>query len=169
MNFTYEIEENNKLAFLDVSVNREGDCFTTSLYRKPTFSGLYTNFHSYISDNYKKGLIYCLLFRVFTLTVCWEKFHDEVQFLRCLFRKNLYPEFVIDKCIKVFLNKKIQPDVKQDIEKQKITISLPFLGRYSNDIKRKLSSLSSKYLKSCVQVQVVWNSTRNRQQGIQQG
>ena len=112
MSFTYEIEENSKLAFLDVSVSREGDHFTTSLYRKPTFSGLYTNFHSYISDNYKKGLIYCLLFRVFTLTVCWEKFDDEVQFLRNLFRKNLFPEFVIDKCIKHFLNRKCQSKVK---------------------------------------------------------
>ena len=159
MSFTYEIEENSKLSFLDVSVSREGDHFTTSLYRKPTFSGLYTNFHSYISDNYKKGLIYCLLFRVFTLTVCWEKFDDEVQFLRNLFRKNLFPEFVIDKCIKHFLNRKCQSKVKQTVEKKKVIISLPFLGKYSNDIKRKLSSLSSKYLKSCVQVQVIWNST----------
>ena len=47
MTFTYEIEENNSLAFLDVLVTRE-DKFCTSLYRKPTFSGLYCNFESYI-------------------------------------------------------------------------------------------------------------------------
>ena len=160
MTFTYETEENDKLPFLDVLVSRDNGCFTTSLYRKPTFSGLYTNFHSYISDNYKKGLVYCLLFRVFTLTVCWEKFHVEVLFLRNLFRKNLFPEHVIDKCIKVFLNKKFNCNVRHIVEKQKFIVSLPFLGKYSNDIKRKLLALASKHLKGCVQVQIIWNSTR---------
>ena len=80
MNFTHELEEDNKLAFLDVLVIREVDKFSTSLYPKSTFSGLYTNFNSFVADSYKKGLIYCLLFRVFTLTVNWEKFHEEVNF-----------------------------------------------------------------------------------------
>ena len=40
MTFTYEIEENNNLVFLDVLVTRE-EKFCTSLYRKPTFSGLF--------------------------------------------------------------------------------------------------------------------------------
>ena len=57
MSFTYEVEENNKLSFLDVSVIREENKFSTSLYGKPTFSGLYTNFASFIADSYKKCLI----------------------------------------------------------------------------------------------------------------
>ena len=46
MTFTYETEKDNKLAFLDVLVTREGGrwSFSSSLYRKPTFSGLYSNF-----------------------------------------------------------------------------------------------------------------------------
>ena len=46
MTFTHEIEENNSLAFLDVLVTRE-ETFCTSLYRKPTFSGLYSNFRKF--------------------------------------------------------------------------------------------------------------------------
>ena len=53
MRFTYEIEKNNSLAFLDVLVTRE-NTFCTSLHRKPTFSGLYTNFNSFMPDTYKK-------------------------------------------------------------------------------------------------------------------
>ena len=106
MNFTHELEENNKLAFLDVLVIREVDKFSTSLYRKSTFSGLYTNFNSFVADSYKKGLIYCLLFRVFALTVNWEKFHEEVKFLKELFKRNLFPEHFVDRCIKLFLDKK---------------------------------------------------------------
>ena len=160
MSFTYEIEENNKLSFLDVLVNREKDCFITSLYRKPTFSGLYTNFDSYISDKYKTGLIFCLLFRLFTLTVDWKKFHEEVEFLKVLFRKNLFPVPFIDKCILAFVNKKIKPVIKHTVEKKKFVISLPFLGRYSNDLRKKICALTSRHLKGCVKVEVIWNSER---------
>ena len=62
MNIMYEVEENNELSFLDAAVSREENNSSTSLYRKPTFSGLYTNFASFIADGCKKGLIYYLLF-----------------------------------------------------------------------------------------------------------
>ena len=97
---------------------------------------------------------------MFTLTVNWQKFDDEVVFLRDIFRKNLFPGHFIDKCIKVFLNKKIKSEIKQSVEKQKFVISLPFLGKYSNDVKRKLSALASKYLKPSIKVEVVWSSQR---------
>ena len=41
MSFTIETEQNNKISFLDISVNRELGKFITSIYRKPTFSGVY--------------------------------------------------------------------------------------------------------------------------------
>ena len=40
MSFTYEVENNDKLPFLDILVIREDKEFTTNIYRKPTFSGL---------------------------------------------------------------------------------------------------------------------------------
>ena len=159
MNFTYELEENNKLAFLDVLVSREAGKFSTSLYRKATFSGLYTNFNSFIADTYKKGLIFCLLFRVFALTVDWEKFHEEVKFLKDIFQKNLFPEHFTDRCIKLFLDKKLQPGVTQSDEKQKLIISLPFFGNYSNELKKRISSLASNYLVN-TKIVIVWNSQR---------
>ena len=74
INFTFEIEKDHKLSFLDVLVTRDGTCLTTSLYPKPIFSGLYTNFYSFISAKYKTGLSNCLIFSIFTLTVNWRKF-----------------------------------------------------------------------------------------------
>ena len=160
MNFTCETEIDDKLPFLDVLVCREGDQLVTSIYRKPTFSGLYTNFNSYISEKYKAGLINCLLFRIFTLTVDWAKFHEEVKFLSEIFRKNQYPQHFFDRCVKIFLNRKLNPDTSVKIEKQKLVISLPFVGKYSNDLKKKLSALASKHLKSDFKISVVWSSGR---------
>ena len=100
MNCIYEVEQDNSLLFLDVLVTREGDKFSTSFYRKHTISGLYTNFYSFISDNYKKDLTFTLLFRVSSID--WNKFHAEVTYLKDIFRKNSFPLHFIDYCIKIF-------------------------------------------------------------------
>ena len=159
MTFTYEVEQNNCLPFLDVLVTREEETFSTSLYRKPTFSGLYTNFYSYICDKYKKGLIFSLLFRIFTFAIDSNKFQSEVKFLKDIFRKNSYPEHFIDKCIKIFLDKKTNPIDARSDQKQELKISLPFMGKYSNEVKRKISRLASKFLVN-TKVNIVWNSPR---------
>ena len=44
--FTSEIEENGSLSFLDVTITRENNKSVTSVYRKLTFSGVFTNFES---------------------------------------------------------------------------------------------------------------------------
>ena len=46
--FTFEHELNNTFSFLDVKISRENNKLTTSVYRKPTFSGVFTNFKSFI-------------------------------------------------------------------------------------------------------------------------
>ena len=40
MSFSFEQEKNGKLSFLDVEVSREKGKFVTTVYRKPTFSGV---------------------------------------------------------------------------------------------------------------------------------
>ena len=44
--FTQELEENNSLPFLDILVTHVENGFTTNLFRKKTFTGLYTHFDS---------------------------------------------------------------------------------------------------------------------------
>ena len=47
MSFSMETEKENKLSSLDAEVIREQDKFTTTVYRKPTFSDVYSNFESF--------------------------------------------------------------------------------------------------------------------------
>ena len=61
MSFNIETEQNNKISFLDVNVIREQGNFVTNVYRKPTFSGVYTHFDSFLPDTYKIGMIYTLI------------------------------------------------------------------------------------------------------------
>ena len=58
MSFTIETEESNKISFLDVNVIREQDKFITSIYRKPTFSGVYSHSDRFFPDIYKISEIY---------------------------------------------------------------------------------------------------------------
>ena len=49
--FTCEYDKDNKLPFLDVLVHKEDKGFMISVYRKPTFTGLYTRFDSFSARN----------------------------------------------------------------------------------------------------------------------
>ena len=46
--FTFKHEHNKSFLFLDVKICWENNKLTTSVYRKPTFSGVFTNFKSFI-------------------------------------------------------------------------------------------------------------------------
>ena len=65
--FTIEFEENNVLPFLDVLIKRHNNIFSTSIYRKKTFTGLYTKWDSFTSRKYKVNVIRNLTFRCFRI------------------------------------------------------------------------------------------------------
>ena len=50
MSSSFEREKNGKLSFLDIEVSREKGKFVTTVYRKPTFSGVYTQFIPYYGE-----------------------------------------------------------------------------------------------------------------------
>ena len=67
INFTQETKVNNCLPFLDILITRANGSFSTSVFHKPTFTGLY---NSFIPSIYKTGLISSLLNRYFS--ICYE-------------------------------------------------------------------------------------------------
>ena len=52
MSFTTGSEKQNRMSFLDVQIIREDKRFTTSVYRKPTFSGVCIHFDSFLLSTY---------------------------------------------------------------------------------------------------------------------
>ena len=53
------------MPFLDVNVFHENGNFVTNVYRKETFTGVYTNLSSFIPLGHKFGLVYTLLHHCF--------------------------------------------------------------------------------------------------------
>ena len=104
--FICEKEQNNSMSFLDVLITRTSNGFKTSVYHKPTFSGVHSNFHRFISEEYKVGLLFTLLFRTFSVVSDFSRFHSEVCHLKEIL-KNAFPIKLIDSCIKNFVNKRL--------------------------------------------------------------
>ena len=103
--FTVEREENNSLCFPDIKIFRYSGKFQTSVYRKPTFSGVLTNFESFLPISYKYNLISTLLHRGFMICSSYRTLHFEIMKIKQIFRSNGYPKNVLDRCKKMYLVK----------------------------------------------------------------
>ena len=129
--FTSEIEENGSLSFLDITITRENNKFVTSVYRKPTFSGIFTNFESFIPEIHKRGLIETLLHRSFRLCSSYENFHREIETLKSIFKHNNFPQNFVK------------------VPKRELTFILPYLGKLSFDLRTRLRRTIERDLPYC--------------------
>ena len=118
--FTSECEENYSFFLLDVKIARRNNHLITSVFRKATFSGVFTNFKSFMPVTYKFGLVYTLLHRSFSICFSYEKLHEEIVLLKDILKKNEYPQFFINKCIKKYLSKLFVPKrIVRTVDKNK--------------------------------------------------
>ena len=153
--FSFETEKDNSFSFLDIKIYREKDKFTTSVFRKGTFTGVYTNFSSFVALKYKFGLVHTLLHRSFTIVFF------EVETLKKTLHKNAYPAKLIGKCVAKFVNNIfIQKPVFTTAPKLELRIVLPYLGNISSITKKRLNRCISKRLKFC-KLQIIFQ-TSNR-------
>ena len=133
----------------------------TSVYRKPTFSGIYTHFDSFLPSTYKIDMIYTLVFRCFRICSDWNKFHKEIIFSKDIFLENGYPTSFIDKCFKTYLDQLfIKKPKVLSVEKKSLTVVLPFFGNLSLQTKTKLQNVLKRVLRCC-KIQIVFKSQRN--------
>ena len=147
--FSIEKEEDGCLPFLDVNIFRENDKFATNVYRKKTFSGVYTNLRSFIPETFKTGLIKSL-FRFFSLWSDFIKFHHEIDKSKSILCKNSYPSHLVDKRIKELLDKILAPKpVVSTVAKKNLVIALPYLGKLSLQIHTRISRIMKNKLPYC--------------------
>ena len=95
-----EKQVNHKLPFSDVLMdNNDPNSSLTSVYRKKTFTGLLTNNFSFTSYFYKVGLIKTLVDRAYKINNTWLGFHEDINKLTDILKKNLFPAHLIEKII----------------------------------------------------------------------
>ena len=148
--FSIEKEEDDCLPFLDVNIFHENYKFVTNVYRKKTFSGIYTNFTSFIPETYKIGLMKSLLFRCFSLRSDFIKFYHEIDKLKSILYKSSYTRDLVDKCIKDLLDKILAPKpVVSTVPKKNLVTGLPYFGKLSLQIRTRINRITKNKLRYC--------------------
>ena len=108
MIFTGETESDGKLSFLDCTVQK-CDMFSTSFYRKPTFTGLGLSFFSYCPVQFKFNSINTLIHRAHRVCSSFTAFNKELSFLADHFFMNGYPKKLYFNLVKKFIAKLSHP------------------------------------------------------------
>ena len=140
LKFTIELEEDNKLPFLDVLLKSENS-LDFKIYRKPTNNNRYLLFFSSHACQVKIGLIISLTDHIFR--ICSPKFiEEELLLLKEILISNHYPGWLIDQTFskrrKTFLE--CSDNIMETTEKKDIFCSLPYVQGLSEKPKRILQN-----------------------------
>ena len=133
------------------------------MYRKPTYTGLLTNYNSFTSPNYKKVLMKTLIDQTFCINSTWSGFHYDILNLKSVFQKNEYPLKLIDKSISKYLSKKFfkqkENEQMQLLESsKKCFYKLPHIGNFSIQTEKKPNNIVLKYCKPNTNIELVLSS-----------
>ena len=132
-----------------MNIAKNGTTLSTSVYRKPTNTGLYLHYDSHVDHRCKAGLLKTILYRAYRLSSTWKAFTEECETLKTTFTQLRYSTNPIDSTIKRFLNNQAIDNrssvPKENCSEEPIMITIPFKDQRSADGTRKqLQSLSSK-------------------------
>ena len=157
---TLEFEKNDPFFFLDVKITCSNNQLVAfaSVFRKATFSGVFTNFKSFLPIAYKFGLVYTLPHRSFSICPSYEKFHEEIVLLKDIFKKNEHPQLFIDNYIKKYIKKLFVPKrIIHTVSIKHVLLVLPFLAPLPFAIRSRLQKCFKNYITYC-SLHVVYQS-----------
>ena len=132
-------ENNNKLPFLDVLVERSDSSFLRSVDRKPTFTGLYLSWDSFAPRSRKLNLIRCLSYRALNI---WSdsKIEEELKVIKEIFINNGYPEEVIDDIIKFAVTRLKNKNKIVGPPKCPVYFRLPWVGSANQSFAERIAT-----------------------------
>ena len=100
-----------------------------------------------------------MLFRIFSIVSDFSKLHEEVDYLKNVLKKNCFPSALVDKCIKIFLNKQFSQKILEDtVPKKELFIVLPYLGMSSLCLRTRLQKNINSNMSFC-KVKIIFKSS----------
>ena len=98
LQFTHELESNNSINFLDLTLIKNNGRIITNWFQKKTSSGRILSFHSNHSIQQKRNIVSNLIDRAMLLSHV--SFHKQnIDIVRNILMNNNYPSEFIDSCI----------------------------------------------------------------------
>ncbi|XP_078347130.1 uncharacterized protein LOC144632375 [Oculina patagonica] len=132
--FTSEQEKEGKIPFLDtcVHVNQDGST-KISVYRKPTHTDQYLNFHSNHHLQHKRAVVNTLMLRAQTLVTEDEDKTREAQHVKQALKVNNYPDWMLTI-------PHSKSGTKEPENEKKIYASAPYIKGISERLQRAFKS-----------------------------
>ena len=144
--FTIEHENNNSISILDVFISRRGNKIKTSVFRKPTFSGLGLSYFSFCSNQFKTNAIITMISRAYNICSSYTLLHKEFEFLLIYFFKNGFPKYLFHNYLKKFLDARFKDSsVCFNVPKECIFLSFPYFGHKNYLMKFDIQKILSAY------------------------
>ena len=100
LKFTTELSVSNRIPFLDLDVNGQGEAFKTKVHRKSTNSGKTTNGESECPKRYHTSVIRAFIRRAIKYCSEWEDVHMELRRSKQILVNNGYSNHDIDQEIR---------------------------------------------------------------------
>ena len=98
--FTYELEHEGKLPFLDVLLCRKGKKIYTTVYRKATNNDVYLNWNAFAPISWKRSTLKTLIERAYLICSTDELRNRELEYIEKVFyENNSYPKYVIKQVL----------------------------------------------------------------------
>ena len=155
LKFTME-KSTGAFPFLDVEIKINQNTFDSQIWRKPTNTGVFLNFSAICPQNWKTGLIFCLLHRAKIICSSNFAFWNEVKILKSKFLANGYPSSFFDRTVRNFFTTRTIEN--ENTEERKAIIRIPYLGKPSHYLARNLSRLINANMTNTVKIIPVYKT-----------
>ena len=136
INFTYELEINKKISFLDVFLIRKNDTLETTIYRRSTNNGVYLHWDSIAPKNLKRSTLCSILTRACKISSTKELLDEELKLIgREFIEINGYPKWILNQLKEEckLVNEQYHSNIETNIDNSTVTTTthmlvLPYKG-----------------------------------------
>lgn len=162
--FTYELEKDGKISFLDVLLSRFDDKIETTVFRKETNNDIYLHWKSFAPITWKRGTLKTLIRRAYTICSNDKLLKEELIHLeKCFAEVNGYPKWLLKQTFDSFNNNNnnrndnINNIVNENnSENRKIhTLKLPYQGEEGINLIKSIKNSSKRTLPENHEVRII--------------
>jgi len=158
--FTYEKENDQRLSFLDVQLIRKNNSIETTVYRKPTDTGLYMRWDSFTPTRWRKGTLKTLVIRAFKVCSNNDYRRQEIKHITKTFRNLGYPKSLITQTITDIENGLLNNSDYDSAATKKIMMRLPYKGKEGERLIRSLNSTLATLLDDKTVTRVIYDGCK---------
>ena len=148
ISFTIELEQDNKISFLDTLIIRHGKNLKIDVFRKPTHTDRYLDFNSHHDIKHKISAARTLIHRALTLPSTHASKQDELNHITTTLKCNGYPDKIIKQILRDSTLNTIMPSPEElvgqffkrfdDIDKPSGYVTLPYISGITDALRRIL-------------------------------